>query len=196
MVQASVEAAVVVEATLLKAAVVEAEVMKAAAVEAAVVKAAVVEATVVEVVEAAVEDRSADSSTRSRAKSSRKHENGGVKRTSEFPYSGGWAYPPLPTLQKTGGESLVIHIIEYQVSGINSSSSLNPSISTAISPPLVPSNLSPKLGCTSVCTTWYDVPGRYRIPTLVHNGIPSCAPSQRVLSTHTLLNFQYMTRIS
>ena len=46
---------------------------------------------------------------KSKINASRKHENRGVKRTSEFPYNGGWAYPPLPALQKTGGKSLVIH---------------------------------------------------------------------------------------
>ncbi|CAN0526776.1 unnamed protein product, partial [Laminaria digitata] len=40
---------------------------------------------------------------KSNVKKCRKHENGGVKRISEFPYSGGWAYPPLPALQKAGG---------------------------------------------------------------------------------------------
>ena len=41
---------------------------------------------------------------KSNVKKSRKHENGGVKRISEFPYNGGWACPPLPALQKAGGE--------------------------------------------------------------------------------------------
>ncbi|CAN0295001.1 unnamed protein product, partial [Laminaria digitata] len=36
-------------------------------------------------------------------KASRKHVNGSVKRTSEFPYNGGWANPPLPALQKNRG---------------------------------------------------------------------------------------------
>ena len=46
-------------------------------------------------------------------KASRKHVNGGVKRTSEFPYNGGWAYPPLPALQKAGGEWIRGSIVDW-----------------------------------------------------------------------------------
>ena len=41
---------------------------------------------------------------KSTVKSCRKHVKGGVTRVGEFPYSRGWAHPPLPTLQKAGCE--------------------------------------------------------------------------------------------
>ena len=187
IVEAAVSQVVIVEAAV-GAAVMGVVVVEPAveeAVETAVVGAAVAEVVMMEtavaaaealVVAAAVVDplgtaysnapqRRFIDEIKSNIKASRKHENRGGSPSFLTWYNGGWAYPPLPALQKAGGESgkwlnimlwydiamLVITAGIFRVCTYSSIIIVTSPFSTAFPPPLIQGICPQKRGCTCVC---------------------------------------------